>query len=145
MNWLHQYLRDAQPSGVVLGSPCGACAVRPFSFCSDLTIDEHVASNELALAQDQILLLGRKRAKEKVATMLLMFSKRAKRRGMPDNPVFLPMTREDIGDYLGMTTETVSRIITQLKTTGVIRLEAENNVRLLDIDALAAMSEGFDN
>ncbi|MEE9159083.1 MAG: hypothetical protein V3U60_11920 [Gammaproteobacteria bacterium] len=57
-----------------------------------------VASNELAIAQDQILLLGRKRANEKVATMLMMFSKRAERRNMPDNPIFLPMTREDIGD-----------------------------------------------
>ena len=102
-----------------------------------------VANNELAIAQDQLLLLGRKRAKEKVVTMLLMFSKRAERRSMPDNLVFLPMTREDIGDYLGLTTETVSRTITQLKTKGMIRLEAGNNVRLLDIDALVAMSEGF--
>ena len=102
-----------------------------------------VANNELAIAQDQLLLLGRKRAKEKVVTMLLMFSKRAERRSMPDNPVFLPMTREDIGDYLGLTTETVSRTITQLKTKGMIRLEAGNNVRLLDIDALMAISEGF--
>ena len=48
-----------------------------------------------------------------------------------------------MGDYLGLTTETVSRTITQLKTKGVIRLEAGNKVRLLDIDALVAMSEGF--
>ena len=102
-----------------------------------------VASDELAVAQDQMVLLGRKSAKEKVVTMLLNFSKRAKSRTGNGNPIELPMTRQDIGDYLGLTTETVSRTFTQLKTSGMITVEPENRIRLNDIDALEEMAEGF--
>lgn len=100
-------------------------------------------SNELAIAQDQMVLLGRKSAKEKVATMLLMLSRRASKRGVSANPVSMPMTRADIGDYLGLTTETVSRTFTQLKTTGVISLEPGNQVRLNKTETLEELSEGF--
>jgi CRP/FNR family transcriptional regulator len=100
-------------------------------------------SNELAIAQEQMVLLGRKSAEEKVVTMLLTFSKRAHHRGQAENPVFLPMTRADIGDYLGLTTETVSRTMTVLKTKGVIRLENDHHIRLMDMDKLIEMSDGF--
>jgi CRP/FNR family transcriptional regulator len=53
------------------------------------------------------------------------------------------MTREDLGDYLGLTTETVSRTMTQLKTKGVIRLENDNHVRLIDMEKIIEMAEGF--
>lgn len=102
-----------------------------------------VASNELAIAQDQMVLLGRKSAEEKAVTMLLALSKRARRRGEPENPVYLPMTRADLGDYLGLTTETVSRTMTQLKTAGLIRLEKGNYVRLIDAEMLEEVAEGF--
>ena len=81
-----------------------------------------MASNELVLAQDHILLLGRKSAQEKVASFLLSLSDRAiKRKGMA-SPISMPMSREDIADYLGMATETVSRTITIMKRDGFIRL-----------------------
>lgn len=99
--------------------------------------------NELVVAQDQMVLLGRKSAEEKVATMLLTLSKRAEQRGMPGNPVSLPMTRSDLGDYLGLTTESVSRTMTLLKTGGLIRLEAANQVHLIEIEKLEDMTEGF--
>lgn len=75
-----------------------------------------VAGNELVAAQDQMLLLGRKTARERLASFLMMVSRRAAARGRPDTPVELPMSRADIGDYLGLTTETVSRTFTQLKS-----------------------------
>ena len=99
--------------------------------------------NELVVAQDQMVLLGRKSAEEKVATMLLTFSKRAEQRGMPANPVALPMTRADLGDYLGLTTESVSRTMTLLKTNGVIHLEAANQIHLVDLEKLEEMTQGF--
>ena len=102
-----------------------------------------MTSNELAVAQDQMVLLGRKSAKEKVATMLLVLSRRAVKRGMTNNPIAMPMTRADIGDYLGLTTETVSRTFTQLKTQNLISLEPGNQIRLKDIDALVDLTEGF--
>lgn len=101
-----------------------------------------VAMNELATAQDQMLLLGRKSAKEKVASFLLMLSKRAGERGQAKNPIFMPMTRSDLGDYLGLTMETVSRTISQLKAARLISLQAGHKLRLEDPDALQDMAEG---
>jgi CRP/FNR family transcriptional regulator len=53
------------------------------------------------------------------------------------------MSRNDIGDYLGLTTETVSRTFTQLKTDGVIRLLPHSMVELSDLDALEEIAEGL--
>lgn len=101
-----------------------------------------IANDELALAQDQMLILGRKTAKEKIASFLLMLSNRAKKSGTQSNPIALPITRTDMADYLGLTTETVSRTITQLKTSGLITLMQGNEVRLDNREALAEMAEG---
>lgn len=101
-----------------------------------------MASNELAAAQDQMLLLGRKTAKEKIASFLLSLSQRAVRRGQKDNPVLVSMSRADIADYLGLTTETVSRTFTQLKSSGVIRLMEGGKVQINDKDGLYDIAEG---
>jgi CRP/FNR family transcriptional regulator len=101
-----------------------------------------MASNELAAAQDQMLLLGRKNAKERIASFLLLLSQRAVRRGFKDNPVHVPMSRSDIADYLGLTTETVSRTFTQLKTSNVIALMEGGKVRINDRDALQDLADG---
>ena len=101
-----------------------------------------MASHELAVAQEQMLLLGRKTAREKIASFLLMLSGRAVRRGQADNPVSVPMTRADIGDYLGLTIETVSRTFTQLRKSGMITLLPEGKVRLEDRGRLEEMAEG---
>ncbi len=101
-----------------------------------------MASHELAVAQEQMLLLGRKSAREKIASFLLMLSGRAVRRGQTDNPVSVPMTRADIGDYLGLTTETVSRTFTQLRQCGMITLLPGGKVQLIDSDRLEEIAEG---
>jgi CRP/FNR family transcriptional regulator len=102
-----------------------------------------MASNELAAAQDQMLLLGRKTAREKICSFLLLLSQRATRRGHKENPVHVPMSRADIADYLGLTTETVSRTFTQLKTSGAISLQEGNKIHITDMDALTDMAEGL--
>ncbi len=102
-----------------------------------------VASHELAAAQEQMLLLGRKTAKEKIASFLLKLSDRFEARGLSGNPLHLPMSRNDIGDYLGLTTETVSRTFTQLKSAGTIRLLAGSMVELSDREALEDIAEGL--
>ncbi|MGF1609974.1 MAG: Crp/Fnr family transcriptional regulator [Kiloniellales bacterium] len=101
-----------------------------------------VAGHELAAAQEQMVLLGRKTAREKIASFLLALERQAARREQPDGPVNVPMSRADIGDYLGLTTETVSRTFTQLKGAGVIRLLQGGRVELLDRAALARLAEG---
>jgi len=102
-----------------------------------------LASNELAAAQDQMLLLGRKTAKEKIASFMLSLSDKAARRGQPDNPIRVAMSRSDIADFLGLTTETVSRTFTNLKSSGVIRLLDSGKVQIQDRDALMDVAEGI--
>ena len=101
-----------------------------------------MASNELVAAQEQMLLLGRKTAKEKIASFLLMLSERQKTRGQKADPVGIPMSRTDIGDYLGLTTETVSRTFTQFKTSHLISLQPGNKVQLSNSEKLQEIAEG---
>ncbi len=102
-----------------------------------------MASHELAVAQEQMLLLGRKTAREKIASFLLMLSRRATQRGQTGDPVSVPMSRNDIGDYLGLTTETVSRTFTQLKQSGSINLLQGGRVELADRARLEDIAEGL--
>jgi CRP/FNR family transcriptional regulator len=103
----------------------------------------NIASNELVAAQEQMLLLGRKTAREKIASFLLMLSKRARQRGQAGDPVMVAMSRTDIGDYLGLTTETVSRTFTLLKQDGTIQLLPNHQVKLAARDALEEIAGGF--
>ena len=102
-----------------------------------------MAKHELVVAQEQMLLLGRKTARERLASFLLMLSRAAARRGQSGDPVFVPMSRSDIGDYLGLTTETVSRTFTQLKRDRMIAAESGNRIRLLDSEGLVELAEGI--
>jgi len=101
-----------------------------------------ITANELIAAQDQMLLLGRKSAEERLVTFLLSLAQRAARRGLPAEPVHLPMSRSDIADYLGLTVETVSRTFSRLKREGLIALEGSDRVRFASRENLAAIAEG---
>lgn len=101
-----------------------------------------LAGDELMAAQEQIVLLGRKTAKERLASFLLRLAERQQQLGGAPDQVHLPMTRLDIADYLGLTIETVSRVMTQLKTSGLIRLLPGNDVALSDATALRALADG---
>ena len=87
-----------------------------------------------------MLLLGRKNAREKVASFLLDMSRRlrADRSGVID----LPLSRQQIADILGLTIETVSRQISDMKRLGVIALAGRRGVRICDADRLESMAEG---
>ena len=71
-----------------------------------------MTAGDLRHAEDHMLLLGRKTAMEKVATFLLEMDRRLAKAGM----MALPMCRRDIGDYLGLTLETVSRTLSSSAT-----------------------------
>lgn len=97
-------------------------------------------ANELRMAQDQMLLLGRKSAPEKVASFLLSLAVHGD--GDCDDHVDLPMGRGDIADYLGLTVETVSRTFTRLKNDGLIALPTPASVRILDGGKLEELAAG---
>lgn len=102
-----------------------------------------LASEALAELQGQIVLLGRKTAQERVATFLLMLSKRSFEREVTANPVSIPMIREDIADFLGLTTETVSRTFSTLRKLELIGPNVDKTVELLDRNGLQRVAEGF--
>ena len=96
-----------------------------------------LALKGLTRAQEHLLVLGRQNAIERVAAFLVEMSER--QGGL--RQVELPMSRNDIGDYLGLTIETVSRVFTRLKEKGVIRLLSLRNIEILKRDTLLAMGE----
>jgi len=99
-------------------------------------------SDELSAVQAHLLLLGRKTAVERVATFLLDLSERAERGGRSPSPLWLPMRREAIGDHLGLTLETVSRVFSRLRRDGLVSAERNGWIELLDPAALARIAEG---
>ncbi len=99
-----------------------------------------MTNDELAAAQEQILLLGRKNPKEKVISFLLALSERNVNRGQPASPIDLPMRRADIADYLGLTVETVSRTFSRLKEEGVVALPSADRVILKQPDLLEELA-----
>lgn len=99
-----------------------------------------LAIRELSQARDHMVLLGRRSADEKVATFLLGWRQRLSVLGGARDTVPLPMSRQDIADYLGLTIETVSRTFTKLERHGAIEI-LHGAVSLRDparVEALAA-------
>jgi len=96
-----------------------------------------ITAGELGHAENHMLLLGRKSAMERVATFLLEMDRRLAVAGM----MALPMCRRDIGDYLGLTLETVSRALSQLHSQGILgfsgarQIVLRNRQRLHNLDA----------
>jgi CRP/FNR family transcriptional regulator len=101
-----------------------------------------LAAHELAAAQQQLVLLGRKTATERIATFLLNLAKRSERISVADcSQVRLPMSRSDIADFLGLTKETVSRVFSALRRNRVIRLKAVDEVEIVDRELLEHLAE----
>jgi len=98
-----------------------------------------LAIRELSQAQDHMVLLGRRSAEEKVATFLIGWRDRLVQLNGPSKTVALPMSRQDIADFLGLTIETVSRTFTKLERDGVIGI-LPGSVCLLDPARAEAMA-----
>jgi len=98
-----------------------------------------MAARELREAYDRILLLGRKTASERIATFLLEMAARQGGGSPGECKVALPMSRTDIADHLGLTVETVCRMMTHLRREGTIVIEP-GQVELLCPAALQHMA-----
>jgi CRP/FNR family transcriptional regulator, anaerobic regulatory protein len=96
--------------------------------------------DELDAAREWMLLLGRKTAREKIASLIAIIARReaalSPLRTAGQLSVDLPLTRDEMADYLGLTLETVSRQISALKKDGVIVLDGNRHVSIPDIDRL---------
>lgn len=123
------------------------CCFRKKPFEAMMIETPHVAQrllemtlDELDAAREWMLLLGRKTAREKIASLLAILARRQaalQLRASEQVILFeLPLTREAMADYLGLTLETVSRQISALRRDGVIGLEGKRHVRVADFDRL---------
>lgn len=123
------------------------CCFRKKPFEELMQTTPHVAQrllemtlDELDAAREWMLLLGRKTAREKIASLLAIIARRdahLKLKSAKGSIVFdLPLTREEMADYLGLTLETVSRQISALRRDGVIELEGKRHVIVKDFDKL---------
>lgn len=101
-----------------------------------------VASNEIKTAQDHMLLLGRKSAKEKVLSFLWSCSERTAHENRPADLVELPMNRIDVADYLGLSAETVSRTFSRLVNEGVLELLTNHTIIVRQPERLRKIAEG---
>jgi len=98
----------------------------------------NLAIDEIASAEQLILALGQKTTAERVAAFLLELSRQTD----TQKEVWIPMSRTAIADYLGMTTETVCRVLTRLRTKGIVAIPKRNMAVLLDRQALDDIAAG---
>lgn len=146
--------RDTAAYDVVATTDLVMCCFRKKPFEDMMARTPHIAQrllemtlDELDAAREWMLVLGRKTAREKIASLLSIIARRdatLNLRGTDGPLVFdLPLTREAMADYLGLTLETVSRQMSALKRDGVITLEGKRHVTIPDMGRL--MEEAGDD
>ncbi|MEZ5777872.1 MAG: Crp/Fnr family transcriptional regulator [Paracoccaceae bacterium] len=139
--------RDTAPYNVVATTDLLMCCFRKKAFEGVMTRTPNVGQrllemtlDELDAAREWMLVLGRKTAREKIASLLAIVARRDAslhlRRATGRMVFDLPLTREAMADYLGLTLETVSRQISALKRDGVILLEGNRHVTVPDYNRL---------
>jgi CRP/FNR family transcriptional regulator, anaerobic regulatory protein len=139
--------RDGAAYDVTATTDVTMCCFRKKPFETLMERTPHIAHrllemtlDELDAAREWMLLLGRKTAREKIASFLSIIARRDASLNLRPTKgalVFdLPLTREAMADYLGLTLETVSRQISALRKDGVIELEGKRHVTVPDFDRL---------
>lgn len=125
------------------------CCFRRKPFEELLRTTPHIAERLLEMTLDELdaartwmMILGRKTAREKIASFLMIIAQRqASLVQLPPADgwrIELPLTREAMADYLGMTLETVSRQISALKRDGILQLDGRRTLIVPSVDRLAA-------
>ena len=123
--------------------------VIPFAQLEDLSreltdLQRHfhrIMSREIVRDHGVMLLLGSMRAEERLAAFLLNLTQRLRTRGFASNSLVLRMTREEIGSYLGLKLETVSRAFSKLQDEGVLQVK-QRQIEVLDAQALQKLVNG---
>ncbi len=121
------------------------CAI-PFSRLESLSREIHtlqhhfhkVMSREIVRDHGVMMLLGTMRAEERLAAFLLNLSQRFTARGFSHSEFYLRMTREEIGSYLGLKLETVSRAFSKFQEEGYIAVQ-QKHIRILNVNGLKAL------
>jgi CRP/FNR family transcriptional regulator len=138
---------------------CNAVALETSSYCAIpfLELSEickqipelqnqifRIMSRELSVENQMLLTLGKKNSEEKVATFLLTISTRYHELGYSASEFNLAMSRQEIGNYLGITFETVSRVFGRLQRNGIIKVNRKA-IKIIDMVALKNLVSGCDH
>lgn len=135
--------------------PCDVIALEPTELC-DLPFAKletmaralpglqhqlfRLMSREIVEEETQLLMLGRMKAEERLATFLLSIARRYQRLGLSQTDLRLPMSRQDLGDYLGLALETVSRLFSRFQEAKLISVQGRS-IKLLDMTRLKGVVE----
>jgi CRP/FNR family nitrogen fixation transcriptional regulator len=109
------------------------------AFAGDAEVNRAILEatrREMERLQEHVILLGRKSARERVAAFLMSLAQR-----VPQPTVDLPMGRQDMADYLGLTIETVSRMLTQLQDEAIVDFPSTRRFEVRKWGALEALAE----
>lgn len=98
---------------------------------------------ENAAANDQMVLLSKKNAEERLCSFIVKLAMRPG--AQRQNLLRVPMNRQDIADYLGLTIETVSRTITKLAARDIVAAEGRHDLKIISMDKLLRLSGGADD
>jgi CRP/FNR family transcriptional regulator len=126
--------------------------VMPFDHIEDLSREvpalqsqmHRIMSREIVREHGVMLLLGSMRAEERLAAFLLNLVQRMQARGFSSSELILRMTREEIGSYLGLKLETVSRTFSKFVAEGLVEVK-QRHVRITDREALVGIANGDRN
>ena len=121
----------------------------PFSRLEELTASipslQHqmfrLLSKEIGYDTDMLLLLGKKSAEERLGAFLLSMSQRLAKRGLSPTDFYLSMSRHEIGNYLGLAVETVSRLFTRFQEDRLMRVDRKH-IELFDLEGLESLVNG---
>jgi CRP/FNR family transcriptional regulator len=136
--------------------PCAAKALETTSVC-EIPFDQletlseriptlqhqimKVMSKEILHDQMLLMLLGKKSAEERLAALLISLSDRYRQRGFSVSEFHLSMSRNDIGNYLGLAVETVSRLFTRFQEERLLTVQRKH-IQILDLPRLRALARG---
>jgi CRP/FNR family transcriptional regulator len=99
-----------------------------------------IVGREITSDQHMLMLLGKRSAEERLASFLLSLSTRFRSRGLSPTDFNLPMSRQDIGNYLGLAIETVSRLFAQFQERNILQVN-RRQVRIIDLEQVRQMVE----
>jgi CRP/FNR family transcriptional regulator len=133
---------DQHPGGAIALEPTTLCEI-PFQRLEQLAGEVpglghqllRIMSREIHSDGEILTLLGKKSAEERLAALLLSLSSRFQKRGFSAHEFHLSMSRHDIGNYLGLAVETVSRLFTRFQQQGLISVRSKY-IRLHDMEQL---------
>ena len=140
---------SGQYNGTAVALEDSEVCVMPFSLIEDMSRDvralqrrlHSVLAREIVRDHGVMMLLGSMRAEERVAAFLLNLSQRFTARGYSSSEFYLRMTREEIGSYIGLKLETVSRVFSRFQEEGLVSVQ-QKHIRIQNIPGLRDLLGG---